>query len=460
MVCRPARRSSGHGVGVLVGVQQERVVGGPPQVHRLPRAERVVRTAVLLEHRELLAPRHPDEVLGADADEADVADDTAGEHVGACRSGRLRRLRPGPGQEHLLRSDPQPHRSLGTTGAGPRRREGAAVGLDDEVVATGRDHGGPDQVGLPQEVRDEGRRGVVVQLRRAAHLVDHPLVHDRDGVGHRHGLLLVVGDVHERDADLGLDPLQLDLHLPAQLQVERAQRLVEQQDLGAVDEGARQRHPLLLPTGQLGGTALLVAAQLDELEHVVDLAPDFADAAATQAERHVLEDVEVREQRVALEDRVHRALVGAQPADVPPRDRDGARRRLLEPRDHPQRGGLAAAGGSQKGEEAPLLHEQVQGVHSGELPEPLGHRAQAQVGACLGRVAGPLLGVGVGPGGHRQAPITAANCCWYLRSLLWSRAMNPWDLDRSWSLGKISSLSARLLSIFVMASRAPCTGQM
>jgi hypothetical protein len=31
-----------------------------------------------------------------------------------------------------------------------------------------------------------------------------------------------VGDVHERDADLGLNPFELDLHLPPQLEVERA----------------------------------------------------------------------------------------------------------------------------------------------------------------------------------------------------------------------------------------------
>ena len=74
---------------------------------------------------------------------------------------------------------------------------------------------------------------VLVELAGGAHLLDHAGVHHRDGVGHRHGLLLVVGDVDEREADLGLDPLELDLHRAAQLEVERAQRLVEQQHLGA-----------------------------------------------------------------------------------------------------------------------------------------------------------------------------------------------------------------------------------
>jgi len=60
---------------------------------------------------------------------------------------------------------------------------------------------------------------------RLAELLDHAVAHHRDPVGHRQRLLLVVGDVDERDADLALDPLQLDLHLLAQLQVQRAERL-------------------------------------------------------------------------------------------------------------------------------------------------------------------------------------------------------------------------------------------
>ena len=59
------------------------------------------------------------------------------------------------------------------------------------------------------------------------------VVEDRDPVAHGQRLLLVVGDEHEGDADLALDLLQLDLHLPAQLEVERAERLVEQQHLRA-----------------------------------------------------------------------------------------------------------------------------------------------------------------------------------------------------------------------------------
>ena len=68
---------------------------------------------------------------------------------------------------------------------------------------------------------------------RAADLDDLALVEDGDAVGERQRLLLVVGDEDGGDADLALDLLQLDLHLLAQALVERAQRLVEQQERGA-----------------------------------------------------------------------------------------------------------------------------------------------------------------------------------------------------------------------------------
>ena len=70
-----------------------------------------------------------------------------------------------------------------------------------------------NQVGHSEEARDERRRRRFVQLGRRAELLDAAAVHDRNLVGHRHGLFLVVGDVDEGDSDVVLDPLQLELHL-------------------------------------------------------------------------------------------------------------------------------------------------------------------------------------------------------------------------------------------------------
>ena len=137
--------------------------------------------------------------------------------------GRRRRTPRSLGQEHLLRADADPHVAGVPSASGhgahghprPPRRRGRGRRLTPETLA-------PDEVGLPQEVGDEGGARVLVELVGRPHLLDHPGVHDRDRVGHRHGLLLVVRDVHERDAHLGLDALELDLHLAAQLEVEGA----------------------------------------------------------------------------------------------------------------------------------------------------------------------------------------------------------------------------------------------
>jgi hypothetical protein len=253
------------------------------------------------------------------------------------------------------------------------------VHVDHRRAVADLDDGAVQAVRLAQEVRDVARDRPLVELARRAQLLDPPGVHDRDGVGHRHGLLLVVRDVHERAAHPVLDPLELQLHLPAQLEVERPERLVEQQHLGLVDEGAGHRHALLLTAGQLAGLAAAEALQLHQRQHVGDRALDVLDAAAPQPEGDVVLDAQVREQRVALEHRVHRPLVRPQGADVLVAEQHLPRRRSLEPGDHPQRRGLAAAGRAEQGEERPRGDRQVEVVDRDEVAERLAQPAQPEV---------------------------------------------------------------------------------
>ena len=56
-----------------------------------------------------------------------------------------------------------------------------------------------------------------------------------------------MGDHDTGHADFFDDVDQLELGLLTQLLVQRAQRLIEQQQLGAFGQAARQRHALLLP---------------------------------------------------------------------------------------------------------------------------------------------------------------------------------------------------------------------
>ena len=122
-------------------------------------------------------------------------------------------------------------------------------------------------IGAADEARHEGGGRLQIQLARRGQLLDAPLVEHRDAIRHGQGLALVVGHVDEGDAELLLQALELDLHFLAQLQVERAQRLIEQQHLGMIDERARQRHALALPAGELRRPAPALRVQLHQLEH-------------------------------------------------------------------------------------------------------------------------------------------------------------------------------------------------
>ncbi len=104
----------------------------------------------------------------------------------------------------------------------------------------------------PRKPGHETRHRTFVEDLRLAELLVATLVHDGDAIRHRHRLFLVVGHVDEGDPDLLLDALELDLHLLAQLEVERTERLVEEQHRGLVDQGARQGDALRLATRDLG----------------------------------------------------------------------------------------------------------------------------------------------------------------------------------------------------------------
>ena len=244
--------------------QHQGRIGGPADVHLVTGAQ----------HRQVL--------LGADVgdDRGAVGGgqrqphhrtlegqvDDRGAHGGDVAGGRLHR------DPHPLGANHQgglPARfDRGVTRPGLER---GAQHLDLDEVAVGATGlaAGP-QVGLADEAGHEHGRGPVVDLGRGADLFDVAGVHDRDAVAHRQRFLLVVGHVDERDADLALDALELELHHVAQLEVQRAERFVEQQRAGVVHQRAGQRDALLLAAGELGGLALGEVGQPDDLEHLVD----------------------------------------------------------------------------------------------------------------------------------------------------------------------------------------------
>ena len=152
---------------------------------------------------------------------------------------------------------------------------------------------------------------MLVDLVRRTDLLDLPLVEDGDVVAHRQRFLLVVRDVEEGHPELALQRLEEDLHLLAELQVERAEGLVEEQHLRPVDDRPRERDPLALAARELNGLAFAVRVEAHHAQHLLDLALPLGapDALHLEPVPDVLGDRHVREERVVLEHGVDVARV-------------------------------------------------------------------------------------------------------------------------------------------------------
>jgi len=192
-----------------------------------------------------------------------------------------------------------------------------------------------------------------------------------------------VRDQDEGDADLALDRLQLHLHVPAQFAVEGGQRFVEQEDGGAVDEGAGEGDALLLTARQLPDPAAVQAFEAHQFEGLVDAAGDFRLARARrtllQAIADIAGDIEVREQRVVLKHHVHGTAVGGDADDRTAADFDVAFARLLEACDQPQGRGLAAPRRTQERMKGATADGEAHLVDGRYVAEPLGHVDEADV---------------------------------------------------------------------------------
>ena len=236
-------------------------------------------------------------------------------------------------------------------------------------------------------MRDEQVGGVLVDLGGQADLLQDPLVHDGDPVGHSHRLDLVVGDVDGGGLVLDVDVLQLGAHLLAQLGIERAHRLVHQQGLGPAHQRPPDRDALHVAAGQRRGSLAeqpIDAQRLGNLAHPpIDDAPALVRGA--QRESDVLVDGQVRIEGEQLEYEGDIAIGRLPVLHRLPVDQDLAAVDVLQAGNGPQCGGLAAARRAQQHEELAMADFEV------ELADDV-------------VVAEILLDVPEGDAGHLQAP--------------------------------------------------------
>ncbi len=366
-------------------------------------AERVGVRAVL--HQHALVGRYDEQHLAAhraqaaaipldpDDDTADidlVVDDVAEE----CRvhDGAFECVVAGAGlgrEDEGFGADGDGHRR-GRIARRRHRRQPVLADHDHRPVAVAADHGRRHPVHQPHEVGDEQVCRSLIDVARRADLLDGPAVEDRDAVGERHGLGLVVGDIDEGDAGAPLQGLQFGAHALAQLGIEVGERLVEEQDRRLDHQRTGKRDTLLLPAAELRRVAVLEALQADRRQNLVDarLLSRAVECGVAETEGDVLQHRHVRPYGVVLKDHAH----------APPLRRHAARRRgqhLAADRDRAgvgreetgeeaERRRLATAGGAEKRDELLLLDGDIDAAQRPEGAEVLGQSFDLDVcHACL-----------------------------------------------------------------------------
>src|SRR5712691_7652141 len=151
---------------------------------------------------------------------------------------------------------------------------------------------------------DVSRRAEVARMRDVD--VDHspdprrPLRHDDDAIGELHRFFDVVRDEENRLLLRLPDAQQLATHLQSRDGVERAERLIEVENVWIHRQSARHLEPLLHPAGQLARIRLLESLQADELHVARDAIVLLAIAQTKETETDVLLDREPRKDAALL----------------------------------------------------------------------------------------------------------------------------------------------------------------
>lgn len=209
-------------------------------------------------------------------------------------------------------------------------------------------------------------RGPQVPRIREGHVVDVRDVgrragrHDADAAAEQQRFLDVVGDKNDGFVGFLPNPLKLLLHGAARHRVERAERLIHEQDGRIVRQHAGQLNALLHAAGQLARELALVSLKTDQRNVLVGnlAALGRRDTLHAQAELYVLPDREPGEQgRIGLLEDDGAVLAG--PVDLAVSDAHLAGRLGDEARDETEQRRFAAAARPQQDEKLAAPDRQI-----------------------------------------------------------------------------------------------------
>src|SRR6266699_3589557 len=161
--------------------------------------------------------------------------------------------------------------------------------------------GARERIGTTEEIEDERRAWVLVDVARRAYLLDNSATHDSDPIGEIECLFLVVGHEYRGQPGGVMDVTERAAQFDPNLGIEGPERFIEQQYLRIGGQRAGERDALALSTGETRRQAILQGLELDQLHQFSHPFPDelwrrpLAARPHLEPERHVLEHAHVVE---------------------------------------------------------------------------------------------------------------------------------------------------------------------
>ena len=171
-----------------------------------------------------------------------------------------------------------------------------------------------------------------------------------------------MGDEDHGRAQAPVQLRQLQPRAAAQRRIQVGQRLVEEEDRRLLHHRAADRHALPLAAGELPRLARQQRVELQHPRRFLDAAVDLGlgQLDVAQAEGQVVAHRHVRIQRVVLEHHGQLPQARRRMGDVLPADQDASGRHFLQPGDHAQQAGLAAARRAEEHDELARRHVERQ----------------------------------------------------------------------------------------------------
>ena len=205
-----------------------------------------------------------------------------------------------------------------------------------------------------------------IDFFRGIILLNFSGVADRNGITHAHGLDLVVGHKHAGNAQLGDQRPQFRAHFFPQQCIQCGKRLVKQDAGRFNDDRAGKCHTLLLSAGQLMRIPLGKIIQLYSMKRIFHLFVQVVRLARRpQTKSYIFKDSHVRPEGKVLKHKAKAALFGwkidllfrGEHTSIRKPDLTAVRR--FQSGDHPQQGGLAAAGRPQQCGQTATLNDKA-----------------------------------------------------------------------------------------------------